>query len=203
MRTGGGWMRHSQSGRPRPRWTRLSMDGSSRSPRRWSAPGAPRRHGRIWSSSPGRHPLIGTDSRSFRRAPGSPGADALTTSGFPLRAEDPRIAIITPMLWSNVRVAICFIALSSAASAVAAQPRAPDPVAALDAEVARAEQALQRDERQIAESHFRAALYSGWMLTGALALSDGRAQPAREAFAHAASAVVKADEAQQALAIVD
>ena len=106
------------------------------------------------------------------------------------------------MLWSNVRVAICFIALSSAASAVAAQPRAPDPVAALDAEVARAEQALQRDERQIAESHFRAALYSGWMLTGALALSDGRAQPAREAFAHAASAVVKADEAQQALAIV-
>jgi tetratricopeptide (TPR) repeat protein len=97
------------------------------------------------------------------------------------------------------------LSVASLVTAAAAQSSAKpvDPLAAVDAEVARGEQALRDGERQIAESHFRAVLYSGWMLTGALALSDGHVQQARDAFGHAAAAVVKADEALQSLAVVD
>jgi tetratricopeptide (TPR) repeat protein len=88
-------------------------------------------------------------------------------------------------------------------TATEAQTKAPDPIAAIDAEVSLAEQALQSDERQIAESHFRGALYRGWMLTGALALSDGQVRQARDAFGRAAAMVVDTHEALQALAVVD
>lgn len=88
------------------------------------------------------------------------------------------------------------------ASAVAiAQPR-PDPLAALHREVAAAERALQTGERQIAESHFRSALLEGWMLTGAIAATDGRLTDARDAFTHAAAATASSRAAEQALAAV-
>jgi tetratricopeptide (TPR) repeat protein len=85
----------------------------------------------------------------------------------------------------------------------AAQTATPDPAAAVDAEVALAERALRDDERQIAESHFRGALYHGWMVRGALALDEGDAKQAREAFEQAAAAVVDNGGALQSLAVVD
>ncbi len=91
----------------------------------------------------------------------------------------------------------------AAARTAQAPTKAPDPLAAIDAEVSLGERALQNDERQIAESHFREALHNGWMLTGALALSDGQVEQARDAFTRAAAAVVKSDDALQSLAIVD
>ena len=91
----------------------------------------------------------------------------------------------------------------AAARTAQAPTKAPDPLAAIDAEVSLGERALQNDERQIAESHFREALHNGWMLTGALELSDGQVEQARDAFTRAAAAVVKSDDALQSLAIVD
>jgi tetratricopeptide (TPR) repeat protein len=84
-----------------------------------------------------------------------------------------------------------------------AQTKATDPIARMDAELAEAERALQSHERQLAERHFHAALYSAWMVSGALALSDGHLQQARDAYTHAAAAVENSDAAQQALAVVD
>lgn len=69
--------------------------------------------------------------------------------------------------------------------------------------MALAERALRDEERQVAESHFRGALYHGWMLRGALALGEGDARSARDAFARAAAAVVDNREALQSLALVD
>jgi tetratricopeptide (TPR) repeat protein len=101
-------------------------------------------------------------------------------------------------------LAVLLAAISLATGTARQSPARPaDPLAGVDAEVARAEQALQNDERQIAESRFRSALYNGWMLTGALELADGRVQQARDAFARAAAAVVNADEALQSLAVVE
>jgi tetratricopeptide (TPR) repeat protein len=83
-----------------------------------------------------------------------------------------------------------------------AQTRPADPPAALQTEIATAERALQIGERQIAESHYRDALYNGWMLTAALAVSEGRLAGAREAFTRAAGTVVDNHDALQSLAIV-
>ena len=77
-----------------------------------------------------------------------------------------------------------------------------DPLAALTHEVEAAEQALRVDERQIAESHFRSALLEGWMLTGAIAATDGRLIDARDAFARAAAATASNRAAELALATV-
>jgi tetratricopeptide (TPR) repeat protein len=91
----------------------------------------------------------------------------------------------------------------AAAATAQAPTKASDPFASIDTHVALGERALQNDERQIAESHFREALHDGWMLSGALAVSDGQIERARDAFAHAAAAVVKIDDALQSLAVVD
>ena len=99
-------------------------------------------------------------------------------------------------------IAICVYLWLGAAAAIA-QTKASDPVAPLAAEVAAAEQALRNDERQIAESHYRAALYHGWMVTAAIAVSERRLADAREAFGRAAGAVVDNHDALQSLAIVD
>jgi tetratricopeptide (TPR) repeat protein len=77
-----------------------------------------------------------------------------------------------------------------------------DPLAPLTREVDAAEQALQAGERQIAESHFRSALLEGWMLTGAIAATDGRLIDARDAFTRAAAATASNRAAEQALATV-
>jgi tetratricopeptide (TPR) repeat protein len=93
------------------------------------------------------------------------------------------------------------------AFALALQPKAtpppPDPLAAVTASIARAEAALAADERQIAESRYRDALYAGWMLIGAVASADGRYVEARAAFTEASSAIVESGEALQALALID
>ena len=99
-------------------------------------------------------------------------------------------------------IAICVYLWLGAAAAIA-QTKASDPVAPLEAELAAAEQALRNDERQIAESHYRAALYHGWMVTAAIAVSERRLADAREAFGRAAGAVVDNHDALQSLAIVD
>src|SRR4029077_120307 len=50
---------------------------------------------------------------------------------------------------------------------------------------------------------YRDALYQGWMMSAAVALAEGHVAAARDALAHASSAVVDNDDAQQALAMVD
>ena len=82
-------------------------------------------------------------------------------------------------------------------------PAAPDPLATINAAIARAEAALGTDERQLAESRYRDALYGGWMLMGAIASADGRYTDARDAFAQASSAIVDSGDALQSLALVD
>jgi hypothetical protein len=63
-----------------------------------------------------------------------------------------------------------------------AQTKPQDPLSALQSKVAAAERALRENERQIAESRYRDALYDGWMITAALAVGDGRLEDARGAF---------------------
>ncbi|HEX4567909.1 MAG TPA: tetratricopeptide repeat protein [Vicinamibacterales bacterium] len=82
-------------------------------------------------------------------------------------------------------------------------PPPPDPLAAVTASIARADAALAADERQIAESRYRDALYAGWMLLGAFASADRRYAEARAAFTEASSAIVDSGEALQALALID
>jgi tetratricopeptide (TPR) repeat protein len=88
-------------------------------------------------------------------------------------------------------------------TAVAAQPKPVDALSAAEAARAAAERALQGGERQIAESHYREALYNAWMLRAALAVSEARLDAARDAFGRAAGAVVDNRAALQSLAIVD
>jgi tetratricopeptide (TPR) repeat protein len=75
-------------------------------------------------------------------------------------------------------------------------------VAAVEAEMAAAESALREGELQIAESRYRDVLMRGWMLIGALEMSDRRLPAARDAFRRAAASAVDAAAAQQSLAIV-
>jgi tetratricopeptide (TPR) repeat protein len=77
-----------------------------------------------------------------------------------------------------------------------------DPLAAVNRDIAAAERALQEGERQLAESHYRSALFEGWMLAGAMASSDRRLADARTAFANAAAATASARGAEQTLAAV-
>ena len=84
----------------------------------------------------------------------------------------------------------------------AARAQRADPMTALNVEIASAERALRIGERQLAESHFRSALLEGWMLTGAIAASEGRLADAREAFARAAAATASSRAAEQSLAVV-
>jgi tetratricopeptide (TPR) repeat protein len=92
------------------------------------------------------------------------------------------------------------VAVLCAAGPVRAQK--PDPLGGLTTAVAAAESALQLGERQIAESHLRAALYEGWMLLGAIAATEGRLADARTAFTHASTAVANNRAADEALAAV-
>src|SRR5215831_5452271 len=93
-----------------------------------------------------------------------------------------------------------------AALVLALQARPPatsDPLAAINTTIARAETALAADERQLAESRYREALYGGWMLMGAIASADGRYTDARDAFTQASGAIVDSGDARQSLALVD
>src|SRR5919112_801101 len=82
--------------------------------------------------------------------------------------------------------------------------RSPErPLSTVEVKIAAAERALNADERQLAESHYRDALYAGWMLMGALASSEGRFVDARDAFSRASTAVVESADALTSLAMVD
>jgi len=85
----------------------------------------------------------------------------------------------------------------------AKKPAAPDPIAPINAAIARAEAALAADERQLAESRYREALYAGWMVMGAIASAEGRYTDSRDAFQQASTAIVDSGDALQSLALVD
>lgn len=108
---------------------------------------------------------------------------------------------LTPM--TRARIALAWLVLVPGAVAPArAQNAASSPLAGIDGEIAAAERALAEDERQLAESRYRGALYAGWMMLGSIAAADGRFTDARDAYGRASAAVVDAGDAQQALAMV-
>lgn len=89
----------------------------------------------------------------------------------------------------------------------AAPPREPatraetSPLAALQTLMSEAEAALQEGEVQIAESRYRDALQSGWLLLGTLEAGENRPQQARDAFRRASMSAVEAQAAQTSLAM--
>jgi tetratricopeptide (TPR) repeat protein len=89
----------------------------------------------------------------------------------------------------------------------AAKPPAPkpepNPLAELARTVAAAEESLREGERQQAESLYRSALFDAWMMLGQLHLAAAKMADARDAFERASRAIVEADAALQALAVVD
>jgi tetratricopeptide (TPR) repeat protein len=126
----------------------------------------------------------------------------------PSSPRDPRyrwrsLRIDRDRLPTGPRVCLSTVLCLLGCAAAYAQTKPSNPVAGLDAHVAVADRALQGGERQIAESQYRDALYEGWMLTAALAVSDGRLTDARDAFTRATATVVDNHDALQSLAIVD
>lgn len=76
------------------------------------------------------------------------------------------------------------------------------PAAQLDREIAAAEESLRGGESQLAESRYRAALFQGWMLFGALERLEGRLPSALNAFRAAATSADEDRPALQAIALV-
>ena len=101
------------------------------------------------------------------------------------------------------RPALMIAALLFAVPLAARAQPAPDPLGLVQRETAAAEQALGQGELQLAESHYRGALYAGWMTMGSLAAADGRFGDAREAFTRASTSVVESGDALQSLAMID
>ncbi len=79
----------------------------------------------------------------------------------------------------------------------------PNPLAELARVVASAEGNLREGERQQAESLYRSALFDAWMMLGQLHMAAAKMAEARDAFERASRAIVDADAALQALAVVD
>ena len=77
-----------------------------------------------------------------------------------------------------------------------------DATALLDRTIATAEDNLRIGERQTAESYYRTALLQAWMMLGAVRVTTGRLQEAREAFERASSSAIENRAALQSLAIV-
>jgi tetratricopeptide (TPR) repeat protein len=75
------------------------------------------------------------------------------------------------------------------------------PASRFELEIARAEQNLQQGEREMAESHYRAALLEGFLLLGALEAAEGRLPEAKEAFRRAGTSAVETRRPRQALAL--
>ena len=95
----------------------------------------------------------------------------------------------------------CAVVMAIGASPSRAQ-NAPDPLAAVDAEISAAEDSLRAGELEIAESRYRSALAAGWMLIGALDAAERRLADARDAFLRASTSAFDARSALQSLAIV-
>ena len=84
-----------------------------------------------------------------------------------------------------------------------ASAQTSDPLAGLNRTVALAESSLRNEERQLAESHFRAALLQGWMIRGALHYGAGELEASRHAFERASASAIDNRDALQSLAIVE
>ncbi len=83
------------------------------------------------------------------------------------------------------------------------QKAEPSPLETLARTVSAAESSLREGERQHAESLYRSALFDAWMMLGQLHVAASRMADARDAFERASRAIVEADAALQAAAIVD
>jgi len=96
------------------------------------------------------------------------------------------------------------LAVAVTATVASAAPPAgpPDPLAPVLQSIASAEAALQQDEMESAESHYRDALILGWQLVGALATIDGRLPEAREAFVAGSASAVQNRAVLQSLVLV-
>jgi tetratricopeptide (TPR) repeat protein len=99
------------------------------------------------------------------------------------------------------RVAAGFVGVVTCLS-TSIYAQSPEAMATLDRTVAAAENNLRIGERQAAESHYRTALFQGWMILGALHVSNGKLEEARQAFDRASSAAVDHVDALHSLAIV-
>src|SRR4029077_14983161 len=110
----------------------------------------------------------------------------------------PRTEESQPRPMSGPRLGTCLLlaALVALPSSALAQ-NAADPAARLDTIVAAAENSLRDGELQIAESLYRSALMSGWMLIGTLRVDEHRLPDARDAFLRASTSAVDAKAALQ------
>ena len=79
---------------------------------------------------------------------------------------------------------------------------APDPMSPLLRAIVEAEEALQQDEPQIAESRYRTALLEGWLLLGALAVAENDLEAAQGAYETATTAAVETRRALLSLAAI-
>jgi len=98
--------------------------------------------------------------------------------------------------------ALALAAAVSAAASGAPRKAAPsDPLAPVLQSIALAEAQLQQGELESAESHYRDALMTGWLLVGTAAGVDGRTREAHDAFQAASSSAVENRVALQALVL--
>ncbi len=98
------------------------------------------------------------------------------------------------------RTLLC-VMLAAWSSAVRAGEQGESPVAMAQA-IAAAERNLEIGEMQIAESHYRAALFEGWLLLSALAKKTGDLPEARAALERATASAVETRRARIPLAVV-
>src|SRR5437667_5001944 len=74
---------------------------------------------------------------------------------------------------------------------------APDRLADLEGAITAAEGALRDGKQEVAERHYQSALQQGWMLAGALAVTERRLPDADDAFRHASTVAVERIEPPQ------
>lgn len=102
---------------------------------------------------------------------------------------------------ASLLLAAC-LALAISASPVPAQTQ-QDPWVIVLRAIAEAEDALQRNEPQLAESRYRTALQEGWMLLGALEVTENNLEAARSAYEAAAASAVETRLAKLSIATID
>ena len=98
-------------------------------------------------------------------------------------------------------VALTAVMVSHAEAQSAGPTSGPQLLVVIEATMAAAEAALREGELQVAESRYRDALMQGWMLIGALEVTEGRPAAARDVFRRATGAAADNRAAQRLLAI--
>jgi tetratricopeptide (TPR) repeat protein len=92
--------------------------------------------------------------------------------------------------------------LGSLLSCRATAEAGSDPAIALERAISTAESSLQKGDLRAAESHYRSALFEGWLLMATLERIEGQLPRAREAFESASTYAVENRAALQGLALV-